>query len=188
MLPSISSSRPNLVTFQPPIQSRDTPKSQDAGSSEKQSELNSEPSTRHESRELSTQEQRQLNTLKVRDREVKTHEQAHLSAAGGLASGGANYTYQLGPDGTRYAVGGEVQIDTSAAQGDPAATLRKADLIRRAALAPAQPSVQDRSVAAQAAAMATQARADLIQQHKATTDNAEQTKSESHDGEIDILI
>ena len=188
MLSSISGSRSDLTTFQPSDQSRNTPKSQDSESGEKSSELKVEPSTRHDSLELTTQEQRQLDTLKIRDREVKTHELAHLSAAGGLALGGANFTYKLGPDGTRYAVGGEVQIDTSAVQGDPAATLRKADLIRRAALTPAQPSGQDRSVAAQAAAMAAQARAELIQHNKASTDNAAQAKSESHEEGIDISI
>ena len=87
MLSSISGSRPDLFIIQPPDQSRKAPKSQATESGEKSSELKAEPSNRHDSFELSTQEQRQLDTLKVRDREVKTHEQAHLSAAGGLALG-----------------------------------------------------------------------------------------------------
>jgi hypothetical protein len=99
--------------------------------------------------------------LKSRDQEVRRHEQAHLSAAGGLASGGANFSYQTGPDGKRYAVGGEVNIDTSPVPGDPHATLRKAQQIRRAALAPADPSPQDRAVAASASAMEISARQDL---------------------------
>ena len=44
------------------------------------------------------------------DREERQHEQAHLSAAGGHARGGPSYQYETGPDGKRYAVGGEVSI------------------------------------------------------------------------------
>lgn len=63
-----------------------------------------------------------------------------------------------------YAVAGEVGIDTSAIPGDPQATLRKAQTILRAALAPADPSPQDRQVAAQANAMAQQARLEMATQ------------------------
>jgi len=105
---------------------------------------------------------RQIQWLKNRDREVRTHEQAHLSAAGGIAVSGASFSYTVGPDGQRYAVGGEVGIDTSAVAGDPAATLRKAETIRRAALAPAQPSAQDYSVASRATAMASKATIELM--------------------------
>lgn len=105
---------------------------------------------------------RQIQWLKNRDREVRNHEQAHLSAAAGIAMSGANFDYTTGPDGQRYAVGGEVRIDTSAIADDPAATLRKAETIRRAALAPAQPSAQDYSIASKAAAMANKARIELL--------------------------
>jgi len=115
---------------------------------------------------LSSEEQQQLQQLKSRDQEVKAHEQAHLSAAGGIATGGASFTYQKGADGVNYAVGGEVSIDTSAVAGDPEATLKKAETIRRAAMAPANPSSQDRAVASQASAMANQARAELFQSHQ----------------------
>ena len=71
---------------------------------------------------LSEQELKQVQELKTRDREVRAHEAAHLAAAGSLAIGGASYSYQRGPDGVQYAVGGEVSIDTSAVEGDPEAT------------------------------------------------------------------
>jgi hypothetical protein len=100
------------------------------------------------------QDLKQIQQLKSRDLEVKTHEQAHLSAAGSLATGGASFTYATGSNGVRYAVDGEVNIDTSSVNGDPAATLRKADTIPRAALAPANPSSQDQQVVAKASAMA----------------------------------
>jgi len=124
----------------------------------------SAPSSDSASEDFSEEEQKQINDLKARDREVRTHEQAHLSAAGGIASGGATFSYQSGPDGVSYATGGEVQIDTSSVSGDPAATMRKADAIRRAALAPAKPSAQDQSVAAQAAAMAANAQAEMAKE------------------------
>lgn len=106
---------------------------------------------------LSPQEQQQLQKLRQTDAKVRAHEQAHLSAAAGLAMGGANLQYVRGPDGKQYAVGGEVSIDVSPAQS-PEQTLDKARRIQAAALAPADPSAQDRAVAAAAAQMASEAR------------------------------
>lgn len=103
---------------------------------------------------------RVLADLRARDRQVRAHEAAHLAAAGGLARGGASFTYTRGPDGRNYATGGEVSIDATPAD-TPTATLAKAQQIQAAALAPADPSPQDRSVAAAAATMAAQARREL---------------------------
>jgi len=108
------------------------------------------------------QEQQQLRELQARDHEVRAHEQAHRAAGAGLVRGGTSFTLVRGSDGRQYAVGGEVSIDTAAVRNDPDATLRKAQQIRRAALAPAEPSTQDRAVAAQAASMEQQARSELI--------------------------
>ena len=83
-----------------------------------------------------------------------------VAAAGGLATSGTNYTYQRGPDGVNYAVGGEVSIDTSAGR-TPEETLRKARIIQAAAQAPADPSGPDRSIAAQAKIMEMQASAEI---------------------------
>ncbi|MFM8550838.1 MAG: putative metalloprotease CJM1_0395 family protein, partial [Nitrospiraceae bacterium] len=94
---------------------------------------------------------------------VRAHEAAHLAAGGGLAIGGATYGYVQGPDGQRYATSGEVQIDTSPGK-TPVETIEKARQIQRAALAPSDPSGQDRAVAAQAGAMMAQARQDLARQ------------------------
>ena len=107
--------------------------------------------------------QRALASLRQRDQEVRLHEHAHLLAAGPYAKGAPSYTYQTGPDGQRYAVGGEVPIDLSAVPGDPQATLQKALMIRRAALAPSDPSATDQAVAAQATALAAQAQQDLLE-------------------------
>ncbi len=118
---------------------------------------------------LSTEELAQVSKLEKRDMEVRAHEQAHLSAAGGLAGSGMSFSFQKGPDGKSYAIGGEVQIDTS--QGStPRETISKMARVRAAALAPADPSPQDRKVAAAAANQMSQARAELqLEQSKETT-------------------
>lgn len=107
--------------------------------------------------ELSREEEVKVQEMQSRDREVRTHEQAHVAAGAGLVAGGASYQKERGPDGKMYAVGGEVQIDTSEASS-PAATIAKAQRVKAAALAPAQPSAQDRQVAAQASRMEAEAR------------------------------
>ena len=109
--------------------------------------------------ELSQAEQAQVKDLQKRDREVRQHEMAHLAASGGLAMSGATYSYQVGPDGISYAVGGEVRIDVSPGR-TPEETLARAQTIRAAALAPADPSGQDLAVASAATQMAAQARAE----------------------------
>lgn len=100
--------------------------------------------------------------MAARDREVRAHEAAHANV-GGIYAGAPSYQYQRGPDGRNYAVGGEVSIDTSPVPGDPQATIAKAQVVRRAALAPAQPSLQDRAVASEALAMEQQARRELLE-------------------------
>ncbi|PKG39953.1 putative metalloprotease CJM1_0395 family protein [Psychromonas sp. Urea-02u-13] len=101
-----------------------------------------------------------ISSLKSRDAEVSSHERAH-AAVGGQHAGSPTYSYKTGPDGVKYAVSGEVSIDTSKVSGDPQATLQKAQQIKAAALAPAEPSGQDRKVAAKADQMASEARSDL---------------------------
>lgn len=132
--------------------------------------------------DLSQEEQREVQELKNRDREVRAHEQAHLAAAGPYATGGPTYEYQRGPDNRQYAVGGEVQIDTSP-EKDPEATIRKAQTVRRAAQAPAEPSSQDRSVAAAAARMEAQARQELSQQRQEEARSGQETSNQSPAGE-----
>lgn len=112
---------------------------------------------------LDETEQAQVEQLKKRDAEVRAHEQAHKAVAGPYA-GAISYTYEQGPDGRRYAVGGSVPIDMSEVPGDPQATIQKMQVVRRAALAPAQPSSQDRSVAAEASAQEREARVELAKQ------------------------
>lgn len=112
---------------------------------------------------LSDEEQVQISQLKARDTKVRQHELAHLSASAGLNVSGASFTYQKGPNGVNYAVGGDVKIDTSPGR-TPEETLARAETIVDAALAPVDPSPVDRSVAAMAQNMAQQAKIELMQQ------------------------
>jgi len=165
---------------------RDEANSSDALSAKNQNTSNTsnaEKTTTEKKQEASTaptkEDVQQLQELKSRDREVRAHEQAHLSAAGSYATSGARLTTERGSDGKQYATSGEVSIDTSPVSGDPQKTIAKAEVIQRAALAPAQPSAQDRSVAAQAAQMETQARAEVV------TAANEAVKTEQTDGADD---
>lgn len=106
-----------------------------------------------------------LSELKARDAEVRAHEQSHLAAAGPYAAGGVNYEYEVGPDGKQYAVGGEVDIDTSPVEGDPEATIRKARIIRSAAYAVSDASSADGSVAAIASSMEMNARMQIAEEN-----------------------
>jgi len=111
---------------------------------------------------LTEEERAEVQQLQQRDAEVRRHEQAH-QAAGGPYTGAAVYQYTRGPDSRLYAVSGEVRIDSSVVPGDPEATIAKMRVVRRAALAPAEPSPQDLRVAAQAQQKLTQAQAELRQ-------------------------
>lgn len=110
---------------------------------------------------LDPAELQEVQRLAERDREVRAHEQAHLAAAGAYATSGAKFTYEKGPDGKSYAVGGAVEIDAAPVADDPKASLEKAEQVRRAALAPASPSGADRAVAQKASAIAQDARAEI---------------------------
>lgn len=137
-----------------------------------------------EARESNVQGQRQqkedallVQELKQRDQEVRNHEQAHM-AMGGQHAGSASYTFQQGPDGVRYAVGGEVPIDLSAT-ADPEDTLEKMEQIQRAALAPSEPSSQDRQVAAQAGQKAAEALREISEQKLEAREQQRQEEQEA---------
>jgi hypothetical protein len=116
--------------------------------------------------EFTAEEQAALRQLQQRDRAVRAHEQAHAAAGAGIA-GAPNYSYVTGPDGRQYAVGGEVSISVSANSSDPRQAIQQLERVVRAALAPAQPSGQDRAVAAQASAQIGQLRAQLLTESQA---------------------
>jgi len=106
------------------------------------------------------QDDKVIQQLKLRDQEVRVHEQAHASV-GGATTGAPSYEYEIGPDGKQYAVAGEVSVDLSPVAGDPQATISKMEQVYAAALAPAEPSAQDMKVAAQATQLIAQARSEL---------------------------
>ena len=147
-------------------------------------------------KELTAQEQQQVLQLQQIDRQVRAHEQAHLSVGAELVRGGASFSYQTGPDQQRYAVAGEVSIDVSPAS-TPQETIPKAEHIRAAALAPADPSAQDQSVAAQAQQMASEARMEIaaLRRQQSTADQggasfyqgAAQQSSISLGGRLDLF-
>src|SRR5690606_17882439 len=126
---------------------------------------------------LSEQELQELQELAARDREVRTHEQAH-ARVGGKYAGTPVYAYDRGPDGASYAVSGEVPIDVAPIAGDPEATIQKMRQVQRAALAPAEPSSQDRAVAATAARYLLEAQSELMRTRAVSaTEASEGTKS-----------
>ena len=137
----------------------------DSKSSAEQTMLSATKSTENlpSGKELTPEEQQQVDELKARDQEVRIHEMAHVLAGGGYVTSGPSYTYQTGPDGKGYAIGGSVGIDTSPIEGDPEATIQKMQTVAAAALAPASPSGQDQKVAAAARQAETKARAELAQ-------------------------
>ena len=123
--------------------------------------------------ELTQDQKMQVIELQRRDLEVRTHEAAHMSAGAGLTTG-ASYSYQRGPDDKMYAIGGEVGIDTSPGK-TPEETLKKAAQIKRAALAPAQPSSADLQVAATATNMEIEAKMEIQKnQNQETKEKTEQ--------------
>jgi hypothetical protein len=128
-----------------------------------------------ESKQEQEQQQQQSKDKKVaelkdRDREVRTHEQAH-AATGGQYAGAPTFEYETGPDKKRYAVGGEVSIDVSN-ENTPTETIRKMQQVKAAALAPAEPSPQDYKVASDAAQKEQNARSELAKEQSADISSA----------------
>ncbi len=105
----------------------------------------------------------ELARLKSVDAAVRAHEAAHIMVGGTYVRSAASYTYQTGPDGKQYAIGGEVAIDVSPVPGNPQATIQKMATVRAAAMAPSDPSAADRAVAAAATQQEQAARAELSQ-------------------------
>lgn len=111
---------------------------------------------------LSPEQQREVAELRQRDAHVRAHEAAH-QAAGGDLTGPASFSYQLGPDGRSYAVGGEVPI-LSRTGRTPDETISIARRVRAAALAPSDPSAADLAAAAAASQLELRAQQQKRQQ------------------------
>ena len=94
--------------------------------------------------------ERTSDAAKTRDAAVRAHEAAHRFALGAHAAGAVHLQTVRGADGESLAVGGSIRADLAPVLGDPRATLRKANAVRRAALAVSHPSSADLRVAAEA--------------------------------------
>jgi len=123
-------------------------------------------------------EQQEITELKTRDQEVRNHEQAHASI-GGRYAGAPSYSYELGPDGRKYAVAGEVQIDIAPVPGDPQATIQKMQQVKAAALAPAEPSSADRRIAAEAGLRLLQAQTELVAEKTSLAQSSNSSDAET---------
>ena len=174
--------------YNTPAQSNDRGVENNTGNSSGDKTSNAENNTQNNDKnagqknigELSLEEQRIVSELQAADTNVRAHEAAHMAAGGGLTSP-ASYTYEQGPDNKMYAVAGEVGISTS--EGNtPQESLNKAQTIRRAALAPADPSPQDLKVAAQAASMEMNARAEILQEKMAQNSQNPNNSNETSAG------
>jgi len=130
-----------------------TSRTTDPSSPEQKDQL---PSLPVETTQQDPQTRQVIAQLKSTEEKVKAHEAAHKSA-GGAATGPISYSYTRGPDGKNYITGGEVPITISSGR-TPQETITRMQQVIQAALAPADPSPQDRAVAAQAAAMQQAAR------------------------------
>jgi len=100
-----------------------------------------------------------VEKLKRIEARVIAHEMAH-KVVGGQYAGAVRYEYTRGPDGRLYITGGEVSIDVSE-EPTPEETIKKMEIVRRAALAPADPSPQDLAVAQTATIKEMKARLEL---------------------------
>jgi len=116
--------------------------------------------------QLDDGQKQEVKELAKQDTEVRAHEQAHMAAAGGAAQGGPTFRYTTGPDGKRYAVGGEVKIAMKTGS-TPEETIRNAQQVQSAAMAPGDPSPTDQQTAAAAARMAQDARRQMAAQGSA---------------------
>jgi hypothetical protein len=80
-------------------------------------------------------------------------------------SGGFTVRYETGPDGRRYAVSADVQLDTSEA-ATPEQSLAKARALRAALMSASGDAARDASTTARAAALEDRARAEIAREHR----------------------
>ena len=127
--------------------------------------------------ELSPEEEEMIKELQARDAEVKAHESAHQAAGGGM-TGAASFTYQQGPDGKMYAIGGEVSIIMKTGS-TPQETIANARQIVAAAMAAGDPSPQDHAVASSARVMEIKAQQQLAREKQEEMQGTDTYKNNS---------
>lgn len=187
----ISSAAPSYYQLSPQAAAKTPAPGKEDGLSEKEAPADNKAPNNHtnKSQASDSQEQKQIldevRRLAQRDREVRSHEAAH-AAVGGSYAGSPSYEFKRGPDGKQYAVSGEVSIDVGKAS-NPEATIDKMQQVKAAALAPAQPSAADRSVAATALRIESEARLELLLANRAEQEQPTNASSgtEPKDSETD---
>jgi len=164
----------------------DSSSNQEQNQEQKPQTGNSSESNTESQREIQAEEL-VISKLQQRDTEVKAHEMAHASV-GGITTGAPSYSYDIGPDGKKYAVSGEVSVDLSVVEGDPLATIAKMNKVHAAAMAPVNPSIQDSRVAAAAMKAIAQAQTEfsnLDSPNKASTSSVSAKLEEnSEEGQL----
>lgn len=117
--------------------------------------------------EMSSEDKELLDKLRARDSLVRGHETAHILAAGGQAAGPAQYTYQTGPDGRQYAIGGSVSISIVSSPVSDEDAANQAETARRAATANGEMSLRDMQVAMRATELSGRARSRAMDSYAA---------------------
>ena len=126
--------------------------------------------TNKDTSQLTNEEKAYLSELRGIDSKVRAHEAAHQS--GPAAVGGANFTYTKGLDGVMYAIGGEVPVSIETGS-TPQESISNLQGVIATALAPADPSPQDLSIASRARVMMMQAQQELAQEIQEKVSNTD---------------
>ena len=155
-----------LIYEDDPLRKKETPDEKRLREATEKKELEKSKS----GEKLSEDEERLVTDLQSRDAEVKAHESAHQT--GGASTGAATFSYQQGPDGKMYAIGGEVSISFKTGS-NPQETIANAQAVIASALAPADPSGQDLAVASSAMVMMMKAQQQLAKEAQEQVDGKE---------------
>ena len=110
-------------------------------------------------------EQRVVDKLQIRDREVRAHEMSHGIDPNLIKIGSAQFDYTIGPDGKAYATGGKVTLAT----GNPTSpedAVDKAQALKKASMAPGNPSPQDFQALNAAISMEAEAQSNIYSDDK----------------------
>ena len=138
--------------------------------------------------ELSPEEKAELRRMQQKDREIRMHEAAHYAAGAQYVRSSPKFRYKTGPDGKRYVDGGEVIIDGSKPM-TPEEAVKKAEILLRAALAPAKPSAPDRAAASRAKQMAREAEQEIAKRERAAEKEAQaQDQSQAQDSSASAAV
>jgi len=127
--------------------------------------------------QLTTEQKLLVGKLESRDAHVRAHEAAHQSA--GAATGAVNFTYEKGPNGKMYAIGGDVSISYQTGS-TPQETIKNAQTVINAALAPSDPSPQDFAVASSAKVMMMKAERELAKDNMKKIIGKDEYKNQSN--------